>query len=317
MPARAASSITAVRSAWLEDCRLERSPRRRFEPGSRQRCAGITYSSRATVLRMSRAIGSSSGSTGTQRSRPPFATSALIHSQPSRWKCRPCSRRSSRLRTPAHMPRCAIRLSRRVVLAIALRHRPVVEGPRESPGSCPACSGAPSAAATDGVTPSAPPRRGARPRGRGMRPLARARAGSCAPKLSEGAQARRDGGHDWPPAGRADGAARARRPDRRRRNGPAPATSLLPAACEHLVQITTLRAPRPAPSAQRDVDACEAEAAMLMGQLVWDASRRRTRPPRHSSTSPSQQRAERATRSPSRTVSCAKASSRCTARAIP
>jgi site-specific recombinase XerD len=34
---------------------------------------------------------STSGSTGTQRSRPPLAMSALTRSQPSRWKWRPCS----------------------------------------------------------------------------------------------------------------------------------------------------------------------------------------------------------------------------------
>jgi hypothetical protein len=56
----------------------------------------------------SRAIGSSSGRTGIHRCRPPLAMSAMIHTQPARWKWRPCSPRSSPLRAPEQMPMWAI-----------------------------------------------------------------------------------------------------------------------------------------------------------------------------------------------------------------
>ena len=57
--------------------------------------------------------------------------------------------------------------------------------------------------------------------------------------------------------------------------GRAPSTSLLPAASQHLGQIATIRGTRRASSVRRELDAREADAAMLMGQLVWDASQRR------------------------------------------
>lgn len=57
--------------------------------------------------------------------------------------------------------------------------------------------------------------------------------------------------------------------------GRAPATSLLPAASQHLGQIGALRHGRPSSSLRHELDAREADAAMLMGQLVWDASQRR------------------------------------------
>ena len=57
--------------------------------------------------------------------------------------------------------------------------------------------------------------------------------------------------------------------------GRATSTSLLPAASQHLGQIATIRGTRRASSIRRDLDAREADAAMLMGQLVWDASQRR------------------------------------------
>lgn len=57
--------------------------------------------------------------------------------------------------------------------------------------------------------------------------------------------------------------------------GRAPATSLLPAANYHLGEIGALRDSRPTSSLVRELDAREADAAMLMGQLVWDASQRR------------------------------------------
>jgi tetratricopeptide (TPR) repeat protein len=57
--------------------------------------------------------------------------------------------------------------------------------------------------------------------------------------------------------------------------GRAPATSLLPAASQHLAEISTIRGSRLAGSVRRELDAREADAAMLMGQLVWDASQRR------------------------------------------
>jgi hypothetical protein len=57
--------------------------------------------------------------------------------------------------------------------------------------------------------------------------------------------------------------------------GRAPATSLLPAASQHLGHIGALRSTSLASPARHELDACQAEAAMLMGQLVWDASQRR------------------------------------------
>jgi tetratricopeptide (TPR) repeat protein len=57
--------------------------------------------------------------------------------------------------------------------------------------------------------------------------------------------------------------------------GRAPSTSLLPAASQHLGQIGAIRDARLTASVRRELDACEADSAMLMGQLVWDASQRR------------------------------------------
>jgi tetratricopeptide (TPR) repeat protein len=57
--------------------------------------------------------------------------------------------------------------------------------------------------------------------------------------------------------------------------GRAPSTSLLPAASQHLGQIGSLRNGNLTSSVRRELDAHEANAAMLMGQLVWDASQRR------------------------------------------
>jgi tetratricopeptide (TPR) repeat protein len=57
--------------------------------------------------------------------------------------------------------------------------------------------------------------------------------------------------------------------------GRVPATSPLPAATQHLAEIGAIRDARTASSARRELDARKADAAMLMGQLVWDASQRR------------------------------------------
>lgn len=57
--------------------------------------------------------------------------------------------------------------------------------------------------------------------------------------------------------------------------GDVPSTSLLPAAARLLSQVTPLRDAIRGVAAGREIDACEAEAATLMGQLVWDASQRR------------------------------------------
>jgi hypothetical protein len=57
--------------------------------------------------------------------------------------------------------------------------------------------------------------------------------------------------------------------------GRAPSTSLLPAASQHLGQIGASRERRLTAAIRRELDACEADTAMLMGQLVWDASQRR------------------------------------------
>jgi hypothetical protein len=56
--------------------------------------------------------------------------------------------------------------------------------------------------------------------------------------------------------------------------GRAPSTSLLPAATQHLGQIAAIRDARLTGSVRRVLDARAADAAMLMGQLVWDASQR-------------------------------------------
>jgi tetratricopeptide (TPR) repeat protein len=57
--------------------------------------------------------------------------------------------------------------------------------------------------------------------------------------------------------------------------GRAPSTSLLPAASQHLAQIGSFRDEHLTSLVRRELDAHEADAAMLMGQLVWDASQRR------------------------------------------
>ena len=57
--------------------------------------------------------------------------------------------------------------------------------------------------------------------------------------------------------------------------GDVPSTSLLPAAARLLSRITLLRDATCRVAVRRELDACEAEAATLMGQLVWDASQRR------------------------------------------
>ncbi len=57
--------------------------------------------------------------------------------------------------------------------------------------------------------------------------------------------------------------------------GRAPSTSLLPAASQHLGQVGAIRDTCRTASVRRELDACEADSAMLMGQLVWDASQRR------------------------------------------
>jgi transcriptional regulator with XRE-family HTH domain len=57
--------------------------------------------------------------------------------------------------------------------------------------------------------------------------------------------------------------------------GDVPSTSLLPAAARLLSEITLLRDATRRVTVRRELDVCEAEAATLMGQLVWDASQRR------------------------------------------
>ena len=57
--------------------------------------------------------------------------------------------------------------------------------------------------------------------------------------------------------------------------GDVPSTSLLPAAARLLSEITLLRDATCRVAVRRELDGCEAEAATLMGQLVWDASQRR------------------------------------------
>ncbi|MGH3626807.1 MAG: helix-turn-helix transcriptional regulator [Sciscionella sp.] len=54
----------------------------------------------------------------------------------------------------------------------------------------------------------------------------------------------------------------------------APSTALLAAAGSHLAQIASIR-DRAADGTERELGSIEAEAATLMGQLVWDASQRR------------------------------------------
>jgi len=55
----------------------------------------------------------------------------------------------------------------------------------------------------------------------------------------------------------------------------APSTSLLPTAGQHLGQVMFLRGHAPDSRVQHELHAIEAISAMLMGQLVWDASQRR------------------------------------------
>jgi transcriptional regulator with XRE-family HTH domain len=57
--------------------------------------------------------------------------------------------------------------------------------------------------------------------------------------------------------------------------GDVPSTSLLPAAARLLSEIRLLRDATCGVAVRRELDVCEAEAATLMGQLVWDASQRR------------------------------------------
>jgi len=57
--------------------------------------------------------------------------------------------------------------------------------------------------------------------------------------------------------------------------GHVPSTSLLPAAARLLGEIALLRDTTSRVAVRWELDACEAEAATLMGQLVWDASQRR------------------------------------------
>jgi tetratricopeptide (TPR) repeat protein len=57
--------------------------------------------------------------------------------------------------------------------------------------------------------------------------------------------------------------------------GDAPSTSLLPVASRHLSEIALLARTALSPTMRHQLDTCEAEAATLMGQLVWDASQRR------------------------------------------
>jgi len=54
-----------------------------------------------------------------------------------------------------------------------------------------------------------------------------------------------------------------------------PSTSLLPVAGQHLSQIVFLREHAPDERVHHELRAIEAQAATLMGQLVWDASQRR------------------------------------------
>lgn len=57
--------------------------------------------------------------------------------------------------------------------------------------------------------------------------------------------------------------------------GDVPSTSLLPAVARRLSEIRLLRDATCRVAVRRELDAREAEAATLMGQLVWDASQRR------------------------------------------
>jgi hypothetical protein len=57
--------------------------------------------------------------------------------------------------------------------------------------------------------------------------------------------------------------------------GDVPSTSLLPIASRHLSEIALLSRASLPPNMRRQVDTSEAEAATLMGQIVWDASQRR------------------------------------------
>lgn len=57
--------------------------------------------------------------------------------------------------------------------------------------------------------------------------------------------------------------------------GDAPSTSLLPVASRHLGEIALLARTALSPSMRQQLDTYEAEAATLIGQLVWDASQRR------------------------------------------
>ena len=54
-----------------------------------------------------------------------------------------------------------------------------------------------------------------------------------------------------------------------------PSTALIPEAGQHLGQISFLGAHARRSYVRRELHAAEAEAAILMGQLVWDASQRR------------------------------------------
>jgi transcriptional regulator with XRE-family HTH domain len=64
--------------------------------------------------------------------------------------------------------------------------------------------------------------------------------------------------------------------------GDVPSTSLRPAAARLLSEITLLRDATGRIAVRRELDAREAEAATLMGQLVWDASQRRDHATAHS-----------------------------------
>jgi hypothetical protein len=68
--------------------------------------------------------------------------------------------------------------------------------------------------------------------------------------------------------------------------GRSPSRSLIPAAGQHLGQIGAIRDMRLTASARAELDACEADSAMLMGQLVWDASQRRAARPRRALARP-------------------------------
>lgn len=57
-----------------------------------------------------------------------------------------------------------------------------------------------------------------------------------------------------------------------------PSTALLPAVGQRLGEVTSLRTHATRTRVRRELLAVEAEAALLMGQLVWDASQRRDHP---------------------------------------